>query len=108
MVSDFSGSWDIYVEKNRSEDDPEKTIFQKSMVTPQIIYHSIEHEKLSNLCEDTLGLTIMVCVVWRFEWAKPTNMTKKFTTFRKSSIAKVLFVPPVTVKSSKLPTLTST
>ena len=46
------------------------------MVTPQIIYQSIEHEKLSNFCEDTLGLAIMVCVVQWFEWIRPTKMTK--------------------------------
>ena len=29
MVPNFFRSWDTYVEKNRSEDDPEKTDFAK-------------------------------------------------------------------------------
>ena len=45
---------------------------------PQIIYHSIELVKLSNFCEDTTWLSIMICAVWRFEWIIPTKMTKIF------------------------------
>ena len=52
--------------------------FEISFKPPQIIYHSTRNEKLNNFCEDTLGLAIMVCVVWRFEWVRPTKMTKIF------------------------------
>ena len=44
----------------------------------QIVYQTIELIKLSNFCEDTSWLSIMVCVVWKFEWIRPTKMTKIF------------------------------
>ena len=52
--------------------------FEISCKPPQIIYHSTRNEKLSNFCEDTIWLSIMVCVVWRFGWIRPTKMTEIF------------------------------
>ena len=39
-----------------------------SKKTPQYVCHSIELIKLSNFCEDTIWLSIMVCMVQQFEW----------------------------------------
>ena len=50
--------------------------FQFQWLDPTICIPFDRAHQTEQFCEDTIWFPIMICVAWRFEWIRPTKITK--------------------------------